>query len=124
MSTTITTEKNRKIPINDPEVIVEDSGVFMDAIINGVPQQTQGMIFARYRRGIAKRMSIGNSLAQLAMAEMRELLASWDPSDVPGVYGVVQTAINAVASPQPDNSDIVLASLLLGRPPTVVRGVR
>lgn len=121
-STTISTERNRRHPIADPEIIVEDSGVFMDAIINGVPMQSDGQIFARFRRGLAKRMSIGGSSAQVSLAEMKELMASWNPLEAPGVYGVVQTAINAVASPQPDNSDLVLASLLLGRPPTVVRG--
>jgi hypothetical protein len=58
----------------------------------------------------------------VALAEMREILASWNPEEAPSVHGVVQTAINAIASPQPDNSDLVLASLLLGRPPTIVRG--
>jgi hypothetical protein len=122
MSTTISTEKNRRIPIDDPEVIVEDSAVFMDAVINGVPEQAQGSVYAKFRRGLAKRMSIGGSSAQVALAEMREILASWNPEEAPSVHGVVQTAINAIASPQPDNSDLVLASLLLGRPPTIVRG--
>jgi hypothetical protein len=121
---TIATERNRRVPLADPEVVVEDSGVFMDAIINGVPQLSQGMAFAKFRRGLAKRMSIGGSSAQVAMAEMKELIACWNPLEAPGVYGVVQTAISAVASPQPDNSDLVLASLLLGRPPTIVRGQR
>jgi len=122
MSTTITTERNRRIPLADPEVVVEDSGVFMDAIINGVPEQTQGTIFARFRRGLAKRMSVGGSSAQVAMAEMKELMASWSPLDQPAVFDVVKTAMQCVASPQPDNSDLVLASLLLGKPPVVVRG--
>ncbi|RLI74962.1 hypothetical protein DRP04_14000 [Archaeoglobales archaeon] len=121
MSTRITTERNRTIPIDDPEIVVEDMGVFMDSIINGLPQQRQGVIYTRFRRALAKRMGIGGSSVALTMGEMKELLASWHPSDAPSVHGVVQTAINAVASPQPDNSDIVLASLLLGRPPMVVR---
>ncbi|MCS7106342.1 MAG: hypothetical protein NZ942_03430 [Candidatus Aenigmarchaeota archaeon] len=122
MSTKIATERNRRIPLEDPEVVVEDSGVFMDAIINGVPEPTQGTIFARFRRGLAKRMGVGGSSAQLAMAEMKEIVASWSPLDQPAVFDVVKTAMQCVASPQPDNSDIVLASLLLGKPPVVVRG--
>ncbi|MGB9659185.1 MAG: hypothetical protein ACPLY9_01485 [Nitrososphaerales archaeon] len=121
MSTTITTEK-RRIPTEDPEIVVEDSGVFMDAILNGVPEQRPGTIFARFRRGLAKRMGVGGSSAQVAVAEMKELLASWSPMDQPAVLDVVKTAMQCVATPQIDNSDLVLASLLLGKPPTIVRG--
>jgi hypothetical protein len=119
---TINTERNRRIPLNDPEVVVEDSGVFMDAVINGVPEQTHGQIFAKFRRGLTKRMNVGGSSAQVSMAEMKEIMASWSPLDQPAVFDAVKTAMQCVASPQPDNSDLVLASLLLGKPPTVVRG--
>ena len=122
MSTTINTERPRRIPIDDPEITIEDSGIFMDAVINGVPEQAQGQIFTRFRRGFAKRMNIGGSSAQVSMAEMREILASWSPLDQPAVFDVVKMAIQCMASPQPDNSDLVLSSLLLGKPPTVVRG--
>jgi len=122
MSTTINTERPRRIPIDDPEITLDDSGVSMDAVINGVPEQAQGQIFARFRRGFAKRMSVGGSSAQVSLAEMREILASWSPLDQPAVFDVVKMGIQALASPQPDNSDLVLSSLLLGKAPTIVRG--
>lgn len=121
MATTIAAER-RRTPLADPEATVDDFGAAFDAIIDGVPQQQSGVVYAKFRRGFAKQMRVGGSSASVASAEIKELLASWAPSDSPGVYDTVKTAITAVASPQPDNSDLVLASLLLGRPPTVVRG--
>lgn len=121
MATTIASER-RRAPLADPEAVVDESGAYFDAIINGVPQQQSGVIYAKFRRGLARRMSIGGSSASVAMAEMKELLTSWDPFDAPAVYDTVKTAMQCVSAPHPDNSDLVLASLLLGRPPTIVRG--